>query len=141
MTADENGRKILLVEDDADLRAAIAENLESNGFSVICASRGRCAGVLAQRFVPDIALVDLGLPDMDGVKLCKDLNENKLLGSVPVIVISANVSLQHRIRSFMSGARKYLAKPFDFDELMEAIEYFMSRKATNRGEGGEKEKS
>lgn len=115
-------RTVLLVEDDADLRKVISENLELEGYHVICAARGKCAADVVERIKPDIALIDIGLPDINGIEVSEKMSRAELSAGTPVIIISGRKGLNIRLRGFLSGARKYLCKPFDMCELIESIE-------------------
>lgn len=114
-------KTILLVEDDRDLRKVIAEYLEGLGFHVIIAARGRCASRMLDKAVPDLALVDVSLPDMNGLEIIRWVKSEQHLNDIPIIIISGQTDLKDRLAGYLTGAERYLCKPFDLDELAEAI--------------------
>lgn len=125
----ENDKKrILLVEDDDDLRELMSTYLVEYGFSVVGTSSGAQVESLLHEHMPDVALVDIGLPDIDGFTVSKNITSGNMSPSqTSVIIVSANADMQHKIRGFLSGAKKYVSKPFDMDDLIDQIENILHR--------------
>ena len=130
-----NGRNVLLVEDDGNLRRTLSEYLEENGFQVFAAARGKAASRLLERVVPDIVILDVTLPDRNGLEICKWIkNENRLSG-VPVVMISGKTALKDKLAGFLSGAEKYLCKPFEMEDLLEFVNNALGPRVCGPGSG------
>lgn len=105
---------ILVVEDDMAVRTLIATTLKAQEYSYITASAGEEAVIMSASHNPDIILLDLGLPDMDGVEVIRRIRE---WSNTPIIVISARNEDRDKIDALDAGADDYLTKPFSVDEL------------------------
>ena len=114
-------RKILLIEDDVDLFSLLKYNLEKEGFAVSGLQTARGAMELARQLKPHLALVDIMLPDGDGLEICKALRRDPDLASVPVIFLTARGSETDRIVGLELGANDYVVKPFFLRELIARI--------------------
>jgi DNA-binding response OmpR family regulator len=108
---------ILVVEDHTELRAQIVAVLEGAGWRVEEASDGRLALQMALDQAPDVLLLDLGLPGLDGLQVCQRLRE-QADRHVPVLMLTARDTLPDKGRGFAAGADDYLLKPFASDELL-----------------------
>ena len=109
---------VLLIEDDKSINSFITTSLESNGYKVTNALTGKEAISLAASFCPDIILLDLGLPDIDGLEVLKQIRS---WSNVPVIIISARSKEQEKVTALDLGADDYITKPFGTAELMARI--------------------
>ncbi len=129
-----NAGTILLMEDERQMRRFLRLTLQSEGYAVIEAETA--AEGLSQAAIrnPDIILLDLGLPDMDGLEVIAKLRE---WTSLPVIVISARDQEGDKIRALDSGADDYLTKPFSAGELLARIRVALRHAALKSGEPGE----
>jgi two-component system KDP operon response regulator KdpE len=107
--------RVLLVEDDAQLVRALRINLKNRGYEVDAAPDGRTALDRAARRQPDVVVLDLGLPDMDGVEVIKGLRGWL---NVPIIVLSARQGSADKVEALDTGADDYVTKPFGMDELL-----------------------
>ncbi|MER5760573.1 response regulator [Streptomyces sp. NPDC002082] len=107
--------KVLVVEDDAQLVRALRINLEARKFGVETTSEGNTALRLAATRKPDVILLDLGLPDMDGIDVIKEVRKTS---GVPILVLSARHTSEEKIRALDAGADDYVTKPFSMDELL-----------------------
>ncbi|GHD30642.1 response regulator transcription factor [Nocardiopsis kunsanensis] len=116
--------KVLLVEDDVRLADALAGALESNGFEV--AQVRTAAGALEAAPV-DVVLLDLGLPDTDGLELCSLLRERNDFGDTAIIMVSARGRRRERVRGLRSGADDYVVKPLAVEELCARMEAVLRR--------------
>lgn len=114
-------RKIAVIEDDADLLALLKYNLEREGFQVAGADRGGGAIELCLRERPDLLLLDIMLPDTDGLEICKLLRGHPLLARTPVIFLTARASEADRIIGLELGGSDYIVKPFFMGEVLARI--------------------
>src|SRR5579884_171612 len=114
-------RKIALIEDDADLFALVQYNLEKEGFAVVGSQTGRGALELCRRERPDLVLLDIMLPDFDGLEICKGVRALPELAHIPIIFLTARASETDRIVGLELGANDYIVKPFFVRELIARI--------------------
>lgn len=114
-------KKIALIEDDADLFALLRYNLEKEGFALVGSQTGRGAIDLCRRERPDLILLDIMLPDSDGLDICKGIRANAELAHIPVIFLTARASETDRIVGLELGANDYIVKPFFIRELIARI--------------------
>ena len=114
-------RKIALVEDDADLYALIRYNLEKEGFAVAGTQTGKGVVELCRREKPDLLLLDIMLPEFDGLAICKALRAQPELAHIPIIFLTARASETDRIVGLELGANDYVVKPFFVRELIARI--------------------
>ncbi len=114
-------RKIALIEDDADLFALVKYNLEKDGFSVVGAQTGRGVIDLCRRERPDLILLDIMLPDSDGLEICKGIRQHPELAHLPIIFLTARASETDRIVGLELGADDYIVKPFFVRELLARV--------------------
>lgn len=110
--------KILLIEDDKSISRFVTTSLEGNGYKVTSASNGKEGLSLAASFCPDVVLLDLGLPDVDGIQILKQL---RTWSNVPIIILSARTKEQEKVEALDLGADDYITKPFGTGELMARI--------------------
>ncbi|MDO4634201.1 MAG: response regulator transcription factor [Eubacteriales bacterium] len=113
-----NKSLILVVEDDASVRNLITTTLKANGYRYQTAANGEMAVSDAASYNPDIVLLDLGLPDMDGMEVIRKIRS---WSNMPIIVISARSEDQDKIGALDEGADDYLTKPFSVEELLARI--------------------
>ena len=114
-------KKIVLIEDDADLFALLKYNLEKEGFQMVGSQTGKGAIELARREKPDLILLDIMLPDSDGLDICKGIRNHTELAHVPIIFLTARASETDRIVGLELGANDYIVKPFFIRELIARI--------------------
>lgn len=110
--------KVLVIEDDKSINSFITTSLDGNGYKVTNALSGKEGISLAASFCPDVVLLDLGLPDIDGIEVLKQIRS---WSNVPVIVISARTKEQDKVTALDMGADDYITKPFGTSELMARI--------------------
>ena len=118
---------ILIVEDDAPIRKLMSTTLKVNGYSYKAVSSGIEAERELTAYKPDVLLLDLGLPDMDGVEIIKTLRE---WSELPIIVVSARSEDTDKITALDAGADDYLTKPFSVNELLARIRVAQRRLVT-----------
>jgi DNA-binding response OmpR family regulator len=114
-------KKIVLIEDDADLLTLLKYNLEKEGFAVTGSQTGKGALDLCRRVRPDLILLDIMLPDSDGLDICKGIRNDAELSHLPVIFLTARASETDRIVGLELGANDYIVKPFFIRELIARI--------------------
>lgn len=120
-----SGRTVLLVEDDDELRGVLGRGLREEGFSVDSAATGANALEAVERSVPDVLVIDIGLPDADGRDLCQALRARGV--QTPVLFLTARDAVVDRISGFDAGGDDYLAKPFAFVELVARLQALLRR--------------
>lgn len=124
--SEENHATILYVEDHPDNRLLVRRILQSEGFTVIEAINATQALEKVKDLTPDLILMDINMPDMDGYTLTARLKEFKHLARVPIIALTANVMRGDRERSLEAGCDGYIQKPIDVDNLTNQINRFLS---------------
>ena len=118
---------ILIVEDEKDIRELLAYNLSREGFSVIEADNGMAALNLAVMKHPDLVVLDLMLPGMDGLSVCKQLQRDPATADIPVIMLTAKGEEVDRIVGLELGAADYIVKPFSLREVTLRIRAVLKR--------------
>ena len=113
-----NKYKILLVEDEANIRTFVQTMLENAEYQVVLAENGEMAKVMYGSYKPDLIILDLGLPDLDGMELLEFIRRDSL---TPVIVLSARTDERDKVAALDGGANDYVTKPFGTAELLARI--------------------
>jgi DNA-binding response OmpR family regulator len=126
------GPVVLLVDDDAAIRRAVAAGLELEGFSVVPASGGRSALEAAERMRPAVVLLDLNMPDLDGLEVLRRLRAGG--DQVPVCILSARDEVDDRVRGLQAGADDYVVKPFALEEVAARLHALLRRRPAGEGE-------
>ena len=114
----QNKYKILLVEDESNIRNLVSTVLETSGYQTIMADTCSVAKTLFASYLPDLIILDLGLPDMDGINLLEFVRKDSL---VPIIVLSARTNESDKIDALDKGANDYITKPFGSGELLARV--------------------
>jgi two-component system response regulator MprA len=117
--------RVLVVEDDADIAGVLRRSLDKEGYDVRVAGDGQAALDQAGVFEPDAVVLDLGLPKLDGVEVCRRLRNG---GDVPILILTARDAVDSRVEGLDSGADDYLVKPFERDELLARLRALMRRR-------------
>jgi DNA-binding response OmpR family regulator len=125
---DPAGPVVLLVDDDAAIRRAVGAGLELEGFRVVRASGGRAALAAAQTVAPAVILLDLAMPDLDGLEVLRRLRAGG--DDVPVCVLSARDEVDDRVRGLQAGADDYVVKPFALEEVTARLQALLRRRPT-----------
>jgi two-component system alkaline phosphatase synthesis response regulator PhoP len=118
---------ILIIEDDEDIRELLVYNLEKNGYEAEAVESGETGLVSATRRKPDLILLDLMLPGVDGLSVCRQLKAGKVTQDVPIIIISAKGEETDIITGLELGADDYLAKPFSPNILLSRVRAVLRR--------------
>ena len=121
-----SGPAVLLVDDDAAIRRTVAAGLELEGFKVIPASGGRAALAAAESVAPSVVLLDLGMPDLDGLEVLKTLRARG--DDVPVCILSARDEVDDRVDALQAGADDYVVKPFALEEVVARLQALLRRR-------------
>jgi DNA-binding response OmpR family regulator len=120
-------RKILVVEDDPDQLEVIRLSLKAAGFAIGTAANGTDALVKTRSILPDLIILDLMLPGLNGFDVCESLRRDPATASVPIIMLTGLSSQFGRFAGLESGANDFLLKPFDPDQLVSKVEKLLSR--------------
>lgn len=119
--------KILVIEDDYIVARTIERSLRNERYQITLASRGDKGLSLAHREIPDLVILDIIMPDMDGYAVCSEMRADPLLAEVPILFLTAKTKPNDRIAGFRSGADDYLCKPFNVDELALRVQVILKR--------------
>jgi DNA-binding response OmpR family regulator len=117
---------VLLVDDDAAIRRSVADGLELEGFEVVPASGGRAALAALDSITPAVVVLDLAMPDLDGIEVLRRLRDNG--HEVPVCILSARDEVDDRVRGLEAGADDYVVKPFALEEVAARLHALLRRR-------------
>lgn len=120
-----SGKKILVVDDSPTIRKLISGKLEKCGHDVVCSSDGVEAMEMLQGMKPDLILLDITMPRMDGYQVCKMIRGNDVTKDVPVVMISGKDGFFDKVRGRMAGSSGYITKPFGPETLMKVVDGFL----------------
>src|SRR5215469_559240 len=123
--------KVLVIDDTENIVEFIKLGLKYEGFQVEAAADGPEGLAAAQRIIPDLIILDLMLPSMDGLEVCRNLRDNPTTRDIPILMLTAKDDVSDRIAGLDTGADDYLTKPFSFEELVARIRAILRRQ--NRG--------
>jgi two-component system response regulator RpaA len=118
---------ILIIEDDEIVARVIERSLRGEEFKVTIANSGVEGLKTARRAVPDLVILDVIMPGMDGYTVCREMRNDPLLGNVPVLFLTARIKDEDRITGFRAGGDDYLAKPFNIEELTLRVRAILRR--------------
>ncbi len=121
---------ILVIEDDYIVARTIERSLQHEDFHVTLVSRGDKGLHMARQEPPDLVILDIIMPDMDGYEVCKEMRASAQLAHIPILFLTAKVKPQDKIAGFKVGADDYLTKPFNVDELILRIQAILRRTKT-----------
>jgi two-component system phosphate regulon response regulator PhoB len=121
--------KILVVDDEPDVTTLLAYHLKAAGHSVQVLNDPRRAVNLAKEFLPDLVILDVMMPDLSGLEICRALRTDPRLKQVPVVFLTAKAEENDRISGLESGADDYVCKPFSTKELMLRVQSLLRRRA------------
>jgi two-component system response regulator MprA len=119
------GGRVLVVEDDTEITDALRRSLRHEGYEVRTAGDGVEALDAAAEFIPDLVVLDLGLPRLDGIEVCRQLRAD---GDVPILILTARTETDDRVTGLDSGADDYLVKPFERQEFLARIRALLRRR-------------
>jgi len=128
-------RKVLVVDDEEHIRRILKFQLEKNGYDVVMAENGEEALKIVRRSMPDLILLDLMMPKLDGFEVCKRLRADFQTSQIPIIMLTAKSDLPDRIKGLQGGANDYLVKPYSNEELLlrvyNVLEWSQNQKNAN----------
>ena len=122
--------RILVVEDNEDNRDSLSRRLERRGFEVLLATDGRRGVEMAAAEKPDLILMDMNMPEMDGWEATRKIKSTPDAAGVPVIALTAHAMTGDRERALESGCSDYHTKPIEFSKLINQIETLLQRRST-----------
>src|SRR5437762_13005049 len=117
--------RLLIIEDELPMRTALKDCLEAEGYRVLTASDGEAGLERALKEKPDLVLLDIMLPKLDGFAVCSELR--RLSDNVPVLMLTAKGQVEDRVSGLDAGADDYLVKPFSTDELLARVRALLRR--------------
>jgi DNA-binding response OmpR family regulator len=121
--------RILIVDDDPSIRKFVRANLEARGYMVTTAEDGNAALHVCDKEVPDLIILDIIMPEMDGFEVCRRVRKNS---PIPIIMLSAREGEMDKQMCLECGADEYLTKPFSLRELLSTVERILTRGPSNR---------
>lgn len=129
MTPNPNPKKILVVDDDASIREILATQLSRLHYETFTAADGEEGARVFAKELPDLVLLDLMMPKMDGIAACQKMRESEKKGRrTPIIFLTARDSQHDKLTSAISGGDDFVSKPISFSELRERVEKALQRK-------------
>jgi len=131
-----NARKILLADDEQQLALAVKIRLQSRGYQVVTAQNGRQALELMEKERPDLVILDVLMPVMDGYFTLRELNQRFGRGKIPVIILTARDRMKELFE--LEGIEDYMVKPFDHEDLLVRIERVFRRREAAAAAAGKK---
>jgi two-component system phosphate regulon response regulator PhoB len=120
---------VLVIDDEADLIELVRYNLDKEGFEVLAAADGESGLAIARRHSPDLIVLDLMMPGMDGLAVCRALRSDERTGRIPLIMLTAKAAETDRIVGLEMGADDYVSKPFSPRELVARVKAILRRAA------------
>jgi diguanylate cyclase (GGDEF)-like protein len=128
----ESREKVLVVEDEPNIREIINFNLENWGYEVVQATDGETALAMAEEYSPDLILLDLMIPKVDGIEVCRRLKGGFWTSRIPIIMLTARKEVKDKVRGMEAGADDYITKPFSREELEARVKMVLSRTKSQR---------
>lgn len=119
------GKKILLVDDEPRLLLLVKSRLEASGYEVITAADGEEALAKVASDKPDLVILDMMMPKLDGLQVCEQIKNNKHLAKIPVIILSAKNEKETLLEAKKAKANSYIVKPFRPEALLEEVKKFL----------------
>jgi len=126
MSQEKSNRTIMVVEDYDDTRMLLKQALEMLGYSVLEASNGQEAVDIADRERPDLILMDLDLPILDGIAATQRIRQQEHMETVPIVAVTAYPLSYSRVKAFAKGCNEYMPKPIDMSELARVVNRYLS---------------
>src|SRR5215470_3278214 len=132
MTSQESRGKILIVDDEADLVRVLEFGLKSAGYEVVWAADGQEGLKMARESRPDVILLDLMLPKLDGYKVCRLLKFDERYKQIPIVILSARTQEGDQALALEMGANLFVTKPYDFAEILGHVEALVKSPTARR---------
>ncbi len=122
-----NPKKILIVDDEVDLVETVRFPLEMEGYHVLVSYNGEDALNQARKENPDLILLDLMLPKLDGYKVCRLLKFDERYKHIPILMLTAKTQEKDKVLGMETGADEYITKPFEMDYLLKKVKEYLSK--------------
>jgi two-component system alkaline phosphatase synthesis response regulator PhoP len=122
-----SAKKILVVDDEVDLVETVRFPLEMEGYHVLVSYNGEDALNQARKENPDLILLDLMLPKLDGYKVCRLLKFDDRYKHIPILMLTAKTQERDKILGIETGANEYITKPFEMDDLLKKVKAYLSK--------------
>lgn len=133
--------RILVVDDEQDLLWALQHSLSDEGYEVLTAQNGKEGLCAARRHRPDLVILDIVMPELNGLRVCRELRRDPSLASVPIIFLTVRSTVEDRIAGLDEGGDDYIVKPFDTGELKARIRALLRRSPSAPRKGQKRKKS
>jgi DNA-binding response OmpR family regulator len=121
-------KKVLIVDDEVDLVETLRFSLENEGFTILVSYDGEDALNQARKENPDLILLDLMLPKLDGYKVCRLLKFDERYKHIPILMLTAKTQEKDKLLGKETGADEYITKPFEINELLEKVKSYLREK-------------
>jgi DNA-binding response OmpR family regulator len=108
---------ILIIEDDDLVSRTVKRSLTNDDYQISSADNGKDGLKLARKYVPDLVILDVIMPEMDGYEVCRTMRADSNLSEIPILFLTAKIKDEDKVNGFLAGADDYLTKPFNIDEL------------------------
>lgn len=125
-------KRLLIIDDDDAFRTVLRESLSKSGYDIKEAASGRQAQTVMKSFIPDLVLLDVMMPDIDGVTLCREIRGNPSMQDVPVLILSALGDSQTVNDALLFGATDYVVKPVDMSAIAAKVEKALRQADTRK---------
>lgn len=119
-------KRVLVVEDDFDMNELVCLMLDDAGYETMQAFCGDDGLRMANEFRPDVVLLDIMLPDLNGIDICRSITASDRTQRIPVIIMTCRNDLTTKLSSYVSGAKRYITKPFEETNLLNELERTLS---------------
>ena len=119
--SDSNQSTVLVIEDDQDMNELVCAILDTAGYDVQSADNGKDGFEKALEFKPDLILLDIMLPEVDGIEVCRSLSSHEDTRHIPVIMLTLKRELSVKLSSYIAGAKRYITKPFGVEDLLNEV--------------------
>ena len=126
-----SGYKILIVDDIPDNLRLLSTTLTEQGYQVCCAKNGSIALIRARKDLPDLILLDINMPDLEGYQVCEQLKTDPTTSSIPIIFLSAQDDIQDKVKAFAMGGVDFIGKPFQVEEVLVRVKNQLALQAAN----------
>lgn len=126
---------VMIVDDQEDFREILSTYLEEEGYFVMQAGDGAAALRDIRYRKPDLILLDIIMPKVDGYEVCRALKADPDTADIPIVFLSAKTSLSDKLTGYVSGGQRFLCKPFDMDELEDCLGAMLNREGRAAGRG------
>ena len=127
--------RVLIVDDDPDILVLVSYHMQLEGYEALRAGTGRQALEIVSQENPDLIILDLMLPDLDGIEVCRNLRRDENSRNIPVIMLSARTEEADRVMGLETGADDYVTKPFSPKELILRVRSILRRRQEEAGKG------